>query len=150
MTPHLKQHFYWVTVVQQSLPQLFNLRRLWRDLLREWWREGGRETGEGERRSWEKKLSSVNQITPVAVCPGQTRQPNTLHLPAQTKQTHHTKCYFQVGSPTPVVTHEESGSSGWIRATVDGCFSNGDIPEGCLRRPVMCRGSAAREDVSLA
>lgn len=38
------------------------------------------EEREGEWRSWEKKLSLVNLITLVTVCPGQTQQPNTLHL----------------------------------------------------------------------
>lgn len=50
-----------------------------RDLL------NGKDAGSGgeterERRSWEKKLSRVNLITLVTVRPGQTQQPNTLHL----------------------------------------------------------------------
>lgn len=46
------------------------------------------EEREGERCSWEKKISLVNLITPVTVCPGQTQQPNTLHLKQQSKHTY--------------------------------------------------------------
>lgn len=61
---------------------------------REWWREKrGRKRGRA-RYPWEKKLSLVNQITLVTVCPGQTLQPNTLHLkhnvnlPSSQRQRH--------------------------------------------------------------
>lgn len=51
--------------------------------------EGDREEErEGEQCSWEKKISLVNLITLVTVCPGQTQQPNTLHLRQQNKHTH--------------------------------------------------------------
>lgn len=57
---------------------------------------------EGERCSWEKKLSLVNLITLVSVRLDQTQQPNTLHLhttqamQATAKYTHNTHlntCY---------------------------------------------------------
>ena len=47
-------------------------------------RERERERERGTKREsgvrGKKKLSLVNQITLVTVCPGQTQQPNTLHL----------------------------------------------------------------------
>lgn len=58
---------------------------------------------EAEQCLWEKKLSSVNLITRVTVCPGQTQQPNTLYLehackprqktqkPARAVQTHNSR-----------------------------------------------------------
>ena len=78
------------TSLLHVLPQLMN-QSVW-ERSAEWegcWereRERERETvrkKEGEQRPWEKKLSLVNQITLVTVCPGQTQQPNTLHFRTQ-------------------------------------------------------------------
>lgn len=80
-----------------------------RDLL------NGKDAGSGgeterARRSWEKKLSLVNLITLVTVRPGQTQQPNTLHLKHKQCELH-THKHTHTGTVTyvrPQISNSDS------------------------------------------
>ena len=61
-----------------------------------------------------KKLSSVNQITLVTLCPGQTQQPNYPYLKTQTMQT-----TVKKQKKTPVITLQSHNTKPSLALVID-------------------------------